>query len=38
LKNIKAIYTINNFNEYSKVDYYDNNAYDSKPLEIDIKQ
>jgi hypothetical protein len=37
LKNIKAIYTINNMNGYSKLDYYDNNAYESKVKSVDIK-
>jgi hypothetical protein len=37
LKNIKAIYEINNFNGYSKLDYYDKNGYESKPNLIEIK-
>ncbi len=37
LKNIKAIYTLNNKNGYSKLDFYDNNAYESKSNSVDIK-
>jgi hypothetical protein len=37
LTKIKAIYTINNFNGYSKLDYYDENAYTSSPQSVDIK-
>mgnify|MGYP000891188284 CR=1 FL=1 len=33
---IKAIYTFNRFNGYSKLDYYNNNANSSLPQSIDI--
>ncbi|KFF17175.1 hypothetical protein [Chryseobacterium sp. JM1] len=36
MKNIKAIYTINNMNGYSKLDYYDNNSFESLAKTIDI--
>ena len=36
LKNIKAVYTINNINGYSKLDYYDNNNWESSAQTIDI--
>ncbi|WP_347216493.1 hypothetical protein [Chryseobacterium sp.] len=36
LKNIKATYTINNINGYSKLDYYDNNSFESLAQTIDI--
>jgi hypothetical protein len=37
LTKIKAIYTINNFNSYSKLDYYEQNAYTSSSQSVDIK-
>lgn len=37
LKNIKAIYTINNANGYSKLDFYEKNAFESSPNSTDIK-
>jgi len=36
LKNIKAVYTINNINGYSKLNYYDNNNWESSAQTIDI--
>lgn len=36
LKNIKAVYTINNINGYSKLDYYDKNDLKSLAQTIDI--
>ncbi|MCS3531859.1 hypothetical protein [Chryseobacterium sp. JUb7] len=36
LKNIKATYTINNINGYSKLDYYENNNWESLVQTIDI--
>ncbi|MCT2409437.1 hypothetical protein NZD88_17950 [Chryseobacterium antibioticum] len=36
MKNIKAVYTINNMNGYSKLDYYDNNSFESLAQTIDI--
>lgn len=36
LKNIKAIYTINNINGYSKLDYYKKNELESIAQTIDI--
>ncbi|RRQ45190.1 hypothetical protein [Chryseobacterium sp. SC28] len=36
LKKIKAIYTINNTNGYSKLDFYEKNAFESRPNSIDI--
>ncbi|MDR6459522.1 hypothetical protein J2786_002629 [Chryseobacterium vietnamense] len=36
LKNIKAIYTINNINGYSKLDYYEKNNWESIAQTTDI--
>lgn len=36
LKNIKASYTINNINGYSKLDYYENNSFESLVQTMDI--
>lgn len=36
MKNIKAIYTINNINGYSKLDYYENNNFESLVQTINI--
>jgi hypothetical protein len=36
LRNIKAIYTINNSNGFSKLDYYESNALESKANTVDI--
>lgn len=36
LKNIKATYTINNINGYSKLDYYNNNSFESLAQTIEI--
>lgn len=36
LKNIKATYTINNINGYSKLSYYENNSFESLAQNIDI--
>jgi hypothetical protein len=36
MKNIKAVYTINNMNGYSKLDYYDDNSFESLSQEVDI--
>lgn len=36
LKNIKATYTINNVNGYSKLDYYENNSFESLAQVVDI--
>lgn len=36
MKNIKAIYTINNINGYSKLDYYSKNSFESLATSIDI--
>lgn len=35
-KNIKAVYTINNMNEYSKLDYYEKNSLESLAQTVDI--
>ncbi|MEG1590225.1 MAG: hypothetical protein RR391_05045 [Chryseobacterium sp.] len=35
-KNIKAVYTINNINGYSKLDYYENNSFESLAQTFDI--
>lgn len=35
-KNIKAVYTINNMNSYSKLDYYEKNKWESLAQTIDI--
>lgn len=37
LKHIKAVYTYNHMNGYSKLVIYQDNAWESKPNEIDIK-
>ncbi|MDR2236429.1 MAG: hypothetical protein LBE92_09910 [Chryseobacterium sp.] len=37
LKNIKAVYTINNTNGYSKLDYYKDNNLESLPQTINIE-
>lgn len=37
LKHIKAIYTYNHMNGYSKLDSYEANAWESKSNEIDIQ-
>lgn len=36
-KNIKAVYTINNINGYSKLDYYENNSFESLAQSIEIQ-
>ncbi|MFC5871431.1 hypothetical protein [Chryseobacterium arachidis] len=36
LKNIKAVYTINNINGYSKLDYYEKNEWESLAQTINI--
>lgn len=36
LKNIKATYTINNMNGYSKLDYYDKNSWESSAQTVNI--
>ncbi|MDR4952489.1 hypothetical protein REB14_09920 [Chryseobacterium sp. ES2] len=36
LKNIKAIYTINNINGYSKLDYYEKNNWESIAQTVEI--
>ncbi|MEY8759687.1 hypothetical protein [Chryseobacterium tongliaoense] len=36
LKNIKAIYTINNINGYNKLDYYEKNSFESLAQSRDI--
>ncbi|WP_284462237.1 hypothetical protein [Chryseobacterium sp.] len=36
LRNIKATYTINNINGYSKLNYYENNSLESLVQSIDI--
>lgn len=36
LKNIKAVYTINNMNGYSKLNYYENNSFESLAQVVDI--
>ncbi|WP_267401576.1 MULTISPECIES: hypothetical protein [unclassified Chryseobacterium] len=36
LKNIKADYTINNINGYSKLDYYENNSWESPAQTFEI--
>lgn len=35
-KNIKAVYTINNKNGYSKLDYYEKNNWESLAQEVEI--
>ena len=37
LTKIKAVYTLNNTNGYSKLDYYEKDSYVSHPNSIDIK-
>ena len=37
LKHIKAIYTYNRLNDYSKLDYYDTNAWESVAKSVDIR-
>ncbi len=37
LKHIKAVYTYNHMNGYSKLDTYEANAWESKSNEIDIQ-
>lgn len=36
LRHIKALYTYNQVNGYSKLAYYDDNAYESTPQEVVI--
>lgn len=36
LKNIKAVYTINNINGYSKLDYYEKNEWESSVKSVNI--
>lgn len=36
LKNIKAVYTINKMNGYSKLDYYENNSFESLAQVVSI--
>jgi hypothetical protein len=36
-KHIKAIYTLNNINGYSKLDYYPKNSWESTPETVKIK-
>jgi hypothetical protein len=36
MKNIKAVYTINNMNGYSKLHYYNDNSFESLSQEVDI--
>ena len=36
LKHIKAVYTLNNENGYSKLDFYEKNNYESSAISIDI--